>query len=971
MNTHTRPRRFGEALRLLALGTCLSVAAFAQVRINSGGGASGTFAADAQFTGGNVATTAAAIDTSAVASPAPQGVYQSERWGACTYTITGLSTGAVYTARLHFAEIYFTAAGQRQFNVSVNGTPVLNNFDIVAAAGGANKGIVREFTATAAAGQVVIALTAGAANNPKISGIEILGGTLPPPATSINAGGAATGTFAADAYYTGGNVATTAAAITTTSVSSPAPQAVYQSERWGACTYTFTGLTAGTAYTARLHFAEIYWTAAGQRKFNASINGTQVLNNFDIFATAGAANKAVVQEFPATVSASGQIIIAFSAGTADQPKISGIELVSGTAETLSVTPLAMTFQVTGGTQNAAITCSTGWRASSSQTWLSLSPVSGSGNGTLAITAAYNPASASRTAQVTVQAGSLSRVIAVSQPGLQRVATPVFSPAGGTFATGQTVAITCSTPGATIRYTVNGADPTASSPLYSVPLQLTGTTTVKAYALASGQLDSPIASATFTKQSGPDWSRPETISAKWMVHYMGRGTNLGNTYEVEQNPKDFNSVKAVMDAFIKAGLTNVRIPISWGRRSDGAGNVGLDGNGNPTNGDIQNAKQLVEYITKQVNPQRLQQGLSPIILMINTHHEDWAMNDLIGSGAYENNMKRLETIWRGICTIFRDQPDTLTFEFFNEPHAAMNTGDAAVNSVVEMNKRIYAVIRNYTTADGKKPHQYRKLVFGGINWNSTWGLWFTYSSKDRLPGNGNDPYIMGTFHFYNDINSAGGAFDEVVNNFQKKLDVPVHMGEFGTDHRGGVGEFDKTYYRNAGNWAVARNFTTSVWDDNGWFQVYNRGAGTWTALLDPVLGDRTIPKAPAVIPVDPILLPGLLEAEKFTGMNGIQTEACSDANGGLNVGYLDAGDWMDYEVEVMTAGAYTLECRVAGINPLGTFKVGSTTVTPANTGDWQQWVSVFATVNLTAGRQTLRIASSGSAFNINWIKFTAN
>ena len=52
-------------------------------------------------------------------------------------------------------------------------------------------------------------------------------------------------------------------------------------------------------YTVRLHFAEIYWTAAGQRRFNVAINGTQVLTNFDIFATAGA-NKALVRDFSAT-----------------------------------------------------------------------------------------------------------------------------------------------------------------------------------------------------------------------------------------------------------------------------------------------------------------------------------------------------------------------------------------------------------------------------------------------------------------------------------------------------------------------------------------------------------------------------------------------------------------------------------------------------------------------------------------------
>ena len=103
-----------------------------------------------------------------------------------------------------------------------------------------------------------------------------------------------------------------------------APQAVYQSNRYGNFTYTIPGLTAGSAYTVRLHFAEEYWTAAGQRVFNVSINGTQVLTNFDILATAGAEYKAVVEQFSGTASSSGTITIQFTSVT-DQAQVNGIE----------------------------------------------------------------------------------------------------------------------------------------------------------------------------------------------------------------------------------------------------------------------------------------------------------------------------------------------------------------------------------------------------------------------------------------------------------------------------------------------------------------------------------------------------------------------------------------------------------------------------------------------------------------------
>jgi hypothetical protein len=109
-------------------------------------------------------------------------------------------------------------------------------------------------------------------------------------------------------------------------VSNPAPQAVYQSNRYGTFSYAIPSLTAGKTYTVRLHFAETYWTAAGQRTFNVSINGQQVLTNFDIIGTAGAANKAVVQQFTATASSSGTITIQFIT-VKDNAQVNGIEII--------------------------------------------------------------------------------------------------------------------------------------------------------------------------------------------------------------------------------------------------------------------------------------------------------------------------------------------------------------------------------------------------------------------------------------------------------------------------------------------------------------------------------------------------------------------------------------------------------------------------------------------------------------------
>ncbi len=332
MTLHFRSlRQSSRRAGLLALALLLGVMvtsgrarAQSTVAINAGGAAQGSFAADAYYSGGSVSSTTDAINTSSVSGTAPEAVYQSERYGAFSYTIPNLTAGGVYTVYLHFAEIYWNSAGSRQFNVLINGTQVLTNFDIFAAAGGKDIAVVKSFTATAnSSGAIAIQFAAGAADQPKVSGIQVVQGE---PVLQINSGGGASGAWAADEMISGGSTASTTAAINTANVADPAPQSVYQTERYGAFTYNISNLEPGASYNVGLHFAEIYWTAAGKREFNVLINGTQVLTNFDIFAAAGGENIAVVKSFTATASSSGGITIQFTVGAADQPKVSGIEI---------------------------------------------------------------------------------------------------------------------------------------------------------------------------------------------------------------------------------------------------------------------------------------------------------------------------------------------------------------------------------------------------------------------------------------------------------------------------------------------------------------------------------------------------------------------------------------------------------------------------------------------------------------------
>jgi len=82
----------------------------------------------------------------------------------------------------------------------------------------------------------------------------------------------------------------------------------------------------------------------------------------------------------------------------------------------------------------------------------------------------------------------------------QTSTPVFPLLVGIYPPGQHVSITDGIQGATIRYTTDGSIPTMNSNLYSSPITLNQTTTLKAAAFATGYMDSLVSTAAYTIQT---------------------------------------------------------------------------------------------------------------------------------------------------------------------------------------------------------------------------------------------------------------------------------------------------------------------------------------------------------------------------------------------------------------------------------------------------------------------------------------
>ncbi len=343
------------------------------MQLSAGGWAVGAYQSPTSFVvGGNTnAHYHVPINTSQITTtPAPQQVYDTERWGAAAWTITGLTPGAGYNVDLHFVETTHTGPGERNFNVSVNSQTVLTNFDIYQAAGAVNTAVNRVFFTKADSNGIIelrtdYGTTSAADLNPTISAINITPtagsnpvGAVPGSLTnlSINSGGGAAVPFVADQNFNGGVVgATVTTAISTSGVTSPAPQAVYQSSRITPFTYVFTGLQANATYNLRLHFAETYFTAANQRVFNVLVNGNTFLSNFDIVALAGA-NHALIESTTVTADEYGQLIIQLLQGTQNTPVISGVEAIL--SQTAIAAPKGLTAIPSGSAINLAWSAST-------------------------------------------------------------------------------------------------------------------------------------------------------------------------------------------------------------------------------------------------------------------------------------------------------------------------------------------------------------------------------------------------------------------------------------------------------------------------------------------------------------------------------------------------------------------------------------------------------------------------------------
>ncbi len=297
-------------------------------------------------------------------------------------------------------------------------------------------------------------------------------------------------------------------------------------------------------------------------------------------------------------------------------------------------------------------------------------------------------------------------------------------------------------------------------------------------------------------------------------------------------------------------------------------------------------------------------------------------------------------------------------------------------------------------DGVKISNDINVPFTGTNWD----VWQNEITEDVhliageqvirvMVGNGGFNLGKMTFEY------TGPPSDEVLTSIVvTPSNVDVLVGE--------VQQFTAQGFDQNGNpMAAVYSWTTDggLIDVNGLYTSSLLGDHIVTAISGSISGSATI-KVSNNTSTTYTILPGILEAENYkSGGQGIgfsdstigntggehkqddvDIEITGDGSGSYNVGWIDAGEWLAYDINATeSSNSYDIDFRVASPGGNGSFHLElnglpiTGILSVPNTGNWQNYQTVTVTgVNIPTGQQELRIVFDSNGFNLNFIEFRA-
>ena len=353
----------------------------------------------------------------------------------------------------------------------------------------------------------------------------------------------------------------------------------------------------------------------------------------------------------------------------------------------------------------------------------------------------------------------------------------------------------------------------------------------------------------------------------IVEEMGRGINLGNVLSAPTEGNwAFSVYEEYFDQVKDEGFSNVRIPVdffggtflnadytvngsertlsSLSNCDDNSCFSELAGTQNQYDGSPD------DYYVNPLYLDRLQQIVDwsmskGLVTIIDFHGAKLKENflytfdqsDINGVNYYSDptsakriaDLNKFKAIWRDIAERFKDYPETLLFEVFNEPYFWLSANEIST---------ISSDIINIVRSSGSN-NESRKIIITGGDTNS-WEVIF------QIPNDliNSDPNLIATFHYYqpmsftssmqennNNFNLSQNAKNQItqrfsqINSWSTTNNIPVYLGEFGADNENGInywiggsnGAFggpnpaDRIeYHRHIAEQAISNNFSFSAW-----------------------------------------------------------------------------------------------------------------------------------------------------------------
>lgn len=312
---------------------------------------------------------------------------------------------------------------------------------------------------------------------------------------------------------------------------------------------------------------------------------------------------------------------------------------------------------------------------------------------------------------------------------------------------------------------------------------------------------------------------QPIAATHAAAAMGAGFNLGQMFDNTQHPRTFAAAQPKIDAYYDLGYRNLRIPITW---TDTVGGDRLVND--PDLGDLNWDHPRLNEITQVIDYALSLEGM---YVTINAHHERDLKND--------NKWWVLERLWLDIATKFGDRDYRLMFQLLNEPH--LNNGEAMPPGNLRfMSGKAYDMIRAVNPE--------RIIIIGGNQWFAAHEMATVWPNLEPV-GGGEDPYVMASFHHYNPWefsgdNQADYAYpwteEHLSSPFETMLEwsrsagnnMPIYVSEWGVGWQSVLPTMDcnnirKWYAQLHYHQAAVRGVPTSVWDDGGWFRIFDHGS----------------------------------------------------------------------------------------------------------------------------------------------------